>query len=642
MTESQKFIKSSSHLLESAPDYFNFDSALMSPERFDTAKVKMLLVLPTPAITKSVSATLNVINDLFFSKLDDCYLDVAYLPTKDDIKIFDKYLMPYAIGHQTHLDPSHFDIVGFSISVLHEILTIPVIIKSFSRCDRPVSLTWTERKDKSLSETPVLIAGGITAAQSDLCFGELGDGRQAFLDGIILGQDDALVPIINKLSVTSKSTTVQDFLDTCFESPHFYQPQAYRVTYKDNLIVENVKINPKAQDWVSPMYEKSFEKRLYVARTVVQGTGSNAGNTQIQLSEGAVAKGTIVTTNRGLLKIENIGFEFQEVAGLKSLNLEGAYDILEHHSLGVMETLKIYTKSGLVMEVTPNHPMHQWDLFHGESFKQAEHLVPGDFLSIPILSDIGDKSYPDWVVYALGTSVAKSVKHYIPEVVWSMDTNAKLQFLLGFLNNSGTVTKNYVRFISQDLEFIQDLKILVWSVGVIGFIGVPQNSVDYYLDIFGDSVGKFFSLVGAESELPYFLDTVPVEYWEWHQFIIKLPLIKDKDYFLFDPIKDKLPRFLAEQCGFIVPDDIYFDEILKIVPSQNEVYDLSVDSVERYIANGVLVHNCTGGKGMCSFCSEGSYSGAWVENPIENIKWAARESKRYCAADSCKPLSFNI
>ena len=100
----------------------------------------MLLILPTPAITKSVSATVNVINDLFFSKLEDCYLDIAYLPTKDDLKVFDNALMPYAIGHQTHLDPSHFDIVGFSISVLHEILTVPAIIKSFERCDRPIPL----------------------------------------------------------------------------------------------------------------------------------------------------------------------------------------------------------------------------------------------------------------------------------------------------------------------------------------------------------------------------------------------------------------------------------------------------------------------------------------------------------------------
>ena len=48
------------------------------------------------------------------------------------------------------------------------------------------------------------------------------------------------------------------------------------------------------------------------------------------------------------------------------------------------------------------------------------------------------------------------------------------------------------------------------------------------------------------------------------------------------------------------------------------------------------------GKGSCNFCSEGNYSGAWVENSIENIRWAARESKKYCAADGCKPLSFNV
>ena len=180
-------------------------------------------------------------------------------------------------------------------------------------------LTWTERKDLALSEVPLIFAGGITAAQSDLCFGELGDGRQAYLDALVLGQDDSLIPLINWYSETPKETKLQEFIDRCFESPHFYQPQAYRVVYKDNLIVENTKINPKAQDWVYPMYEKQLEKRLYVARTVVQGTGSNAGDTQVQLSEGAVAKGTKVLTNRGLIAIEDIGTDFQEVTDLQAI-----------------------------------------------------------------------------------------------------------------------------------------------------------------------------------------------------------------------------------------------------------------------------------------------------------------------------------
>ena len=84
-------------------------------------------------------------------------------------------------------------------------------------------------------------------------------------------------------------------------------------------------------------------------------------------------------------------------------------------------------------------------------------------------------------------------------------------------------------------------------------------------------------------------------------------------------------------------DDLYIDwkeaEKYKFVPiidileeEAEETFDFEVDEIHRYSLEGVVSHN----------------SGAYVENPIDQVKWTARETKRYNAADGCKPLSFNV
>lgn len=284
MTRSQEFIEKYKRVLETGPDYYNVDSAYMKLSEFNKRKKKFLLIFPTPALTKAVSATVNVINDMFCSEMPDWAFDVAYLPTKKDIELYDKCNMPYAIGEISHLDASHFDMVGFSVAVLHEVLTVPVIMKSFQRCDKPIPLTWTERKDLPLGEVPIFMCGGITASHGDIMFGELGDGRQAYLDMMCLGICDSTKWVCQDL-LTTKAATNQEFIEECLKYPSTYHPQAYKVVYKDNLIVENTKINSKAPDFVQPYYPKFIPNRLGVGRTIIRSFGSNAGDTQIQLSE---------------------------------------------------------------------------------------------------------------------------------------------------------------------------------------------------------------------------------------------------------------------------------------------------------------------------------------------------------------------
>lgn len=381
-TRAQKFIEQNKKKLEDSSVFFNPDTTFIPVEDFHEANLRVLIVFGSPASVKAVSSTAaalnsfvreicnqprtkeqNTISQVPYAKQVPegnsreslkVFMDFTYVPNGSDMKLFDKNNMPYAIGNITHLDASYFDVVGFSISVLSEVITCPNIIKSFSRCDSPVPLTWTERKGEVLGRYPLIYAGGITAACSDIMFGELGDGRQAFVDYLYLGSCEkmdimwerhieALVhndgiraravkdgeiippmpPIYNHNGVDIQGPiSNQDYINSLFDMPMVYQPQAYKVVFDDrNRVIENTKINQYAQDFVKPYYPLEIDEDcLGIGMTVIQANGDNVGTSQIQVSEGCSAAGacsfcaegnyclpagTLIKSDKGLTKVED-------------------------------------------------------------------------------------------------------------------------------------------------------------------------------------------------------------------------------------------------------------------------------------------------------------------------------------------------
>lgn len=352
-TRAQKFIEQNKKKLEDSSVFFNPDTAFQPVENYLDANLRVLIVFGSPASVKAVSSTAAALNS-FVTEICNVhrtaeqnavpqvpgakqvptpnereplkvFIDFTYVPNGSDMKVFDKNNMPYAIGNITHLDASYYDVVGFSISVLSEVVTCPNIIKSFSRCDFPIPLTWTERGGETLGKYPVIYAGGITAACSDIMFGELGDGREAFVDFLYLGScekmdimwerhieaishnkgiDDMAVPdgeivppyppMYNHNGVDLQGLiSTQDYINSIFDMPMVYQPQAYKVVFDNrNRVIENTKINEYAQDFVKPYYPLEIDEDcLGIGMTIIQASGDNVGTSQIQVSEGCSAAG---------------------------------------------------------------------------------------------------------------------------------------------------------------------------------------------------------------------------------------------------------------------------------------------------------------------------------------------------------------
>lgn len=364
-TRSQRFIQEYARLMKSSAEFFNKDSVLMSREDYENAKLRVLVVFPSPASTKAVSMTAAVLNDYVISSCPGVFIDFAYVPEQDDLKYYDKANMPYAIGNVTHLDASHFDIVGFSISILFESISVAWIMNSFTRCDKPLPLTWSERKDMKLSEVPVFYAGGITCSVADILFGELGDGRQAFLDYLHLGEFHCSKLLFDHyLKSRESGRTVQEMIDSFWKEVDFndwlYQPQAYQVEFNDkNQIVKNVKINPNAPDMCKPYYPDEMPKEMGAARGIVMGNGVNAGLGQILAANGcsrsgfcnfSVAGNTMLGTVYGLVPIENLvdkGCQKLQSAGVVTCK-----DILRQKDERVY---RVTLESGVYLDCSSGH-----------------------------------------------------------------------------------------------------------------------------------------------------------------------------------------------------------------------------------------------------------------------------------------------
>lgn len=614
MTKSELFIQKYKKVLETGPDFFARDAALMRPEEYKKRKYSFLLIAPSPALTKSVSATFAVINDMFCSEMDDWFFDIAYLPTKKDLDLYDKNNVPYCIGQISHLDASHFTMVGFSISVLHEVLTAPVIMKSWSRCDKPIPLSWTERKDTKFGEHPLILAGGITAAHGEVMFGELGDGRKSFLDFLVLGICDNLKMIGETLDKEcTPEMTNQEVIESFFKHEFVYQPQAYRKVYKDNLIVENTKINPKARDFVKPYYPKFIPPRLGVGRTIIQPTGTNAGDTQIQLSEGALIKGSLVATQRGLVPIEEVTVEDS------AWSLKGLHPVIQTWSLGVMQCVKLKTKGGVELTATLNHPVYQYDPINGESFVHAGKLQVGDCLVC--------------IDYLILPEPSQVITDYLQEIVSVEYTEAEVYDLTVYgshrynansveVHNCTGGRGNCFFSVTGNMTIITDLGEMPISEAYVKQKEISKIRGEKMLE-------KFDRIARLGLEDVWFVRTsnnFALECSEHHKWVHMV----DGEFVECETheLKTGMRVFTYTEADGYTPTKI---RSVRKLNRKSVMYDVVNTETHLCVYNGILTHQC----------AESNYSGSWQEAPLAQIKRHALETKKWSAATSCKPLSFN-
>ncbi|MGK5088491.1 radical SAM protein [Bdellovibrionota bacterium FG-2] len=111
--------------------------------------------------------------------VEGVFPDLGYLPPRADLELFERDGVPWCLGTQSKRGPSAFDLIGFSNSIVQELLNLPHFLK---RSGIPLSKT-KRLADPSL---PLVILGGANALYSSSIWLE-----DPMVDGIFVGESDA-------------------------------------------------------------------------------------------------------------------------------------------------------------------------------------------------------------------------------------------------------------------------------------------------------------------------------------------------------------------------------------------------------------------------------------------------------------------
>lgn len=286
MSRSEVFIDKYSKVLVNGCEFVDPDRGFCLGCTFDTAAVRWLVIFPSSSFAKDMSMTATVLLDWVERTLPYVYIDFAYLPCREDVRWYDKEYMPYALGINSHLDASHFDVVGFSVSCLYEIPAVAWCIHSFSRCDRPIPVAWSERRLHTLGDYPVVYVGGASVLFTDALFGTFAGGV-SFMDFAYLGECWDEVHLFELLR-SRGACTVDGVVEKLWSKGYlcYAQPQRYTVERLGCRIVSDI------ADGVAPAYMEVCssatrpEGLVSAARGYIRGSGGNYKLAQVQLGEG--------------------------------------------------------------------------------------------------------------------------------------------------------------------------------------------------------------------------------------------------------------------------------------------------------------------------------------------------------------------
>lgn len=638
------------------------DTNYQKEEEYYKAKVRVLVCFPSPASNKAVSMTSAVINSYVKESCPGVFIDFCYAPEPEDLKQFDNAGMPYLIGNITHLDASHYDYVGFSISILFESIGSAWLLKSLSRCDTPIPLTWTERKDLPLGSVPVIYAGGITCSVADILFGNLGDGRQAFLDFLYLGEVHRSFEIWGKYPLhKEKGVTIQEHINRLWQESKdgldfLYQPQAYEVKFNDkNQITSNIKVNPFAPDMCKPYYPDEMPDSDGSALGIVMGDGGNVDIAQIQAANGCsrtgacnfcLSKDTPLFMENGVKKWDEIKVGDKIQTGLGVLRkVQAIYD------MGTKPVLGITLNDGSLIKVTGEHHMY---LSNGEMV-EAKSLKVGDALltDIAIPQKVTDTT--EFLSYAAGYFIGAGRVHFSSESnipyrasvrFWNDEEGLERQKgLIHSLDSCGInysaetyLTRPCVKVngdgikkmgglykdtnaLCEEIRSYSKQKFMWFLSGLIASCG--KNVGDkwaIYLD--KETLARdIYALCGYHSVEARFDTLTSLGYAPVYRITGTVASLKDFTVDMLNMVGGLLgKKLLRRKYGILKPNKKLLGFITKIEPlGDEEVFDITVEDVHRFkCVNNVIVGNCHEGW-YCIPAGTGIKTSKGITN-IEDIK----------------------
>ncbi|MCM2276670.1 MAG: radical SAM protein [Oligoflexia bacterium] len=182
--------------------------------------------------------------------------DLAYLPPRGDAAIFDRDGVPWLLGTQTKRGPEGFDLIGFSNSIVQELINLRIML---ARSGIPLSKA--ERLERP--EVPLLLLGGANALYSSA----------AWLDA----------PLVDAIFVGESDQAIREILELCRDGKAAGRPKSELLSELARLpgVFEPDRPGPTRKSFVWDL-----NRSMALERAPIPYVPEQAGAAHLQISEG--------------------------------------------------------------------------------------------------------------------------------------------------------------------------------------------------------------------------------------------------------------------------------------------------------------------------------------------------------------------
>ncbi len=357
-------------------------------------------------------------------------------------------------------------------------------------------------------------------------------------------------------------------------------------------------------------------------------------------TRGCCRRDTLVATDRGLLRLDELGDvngdQWQGVEGVAARTLAGEHPVTKFYVNGFVETRKITTADGVELEASLNH---RFQVMHGDGtfdWKAVADLAIGDKLVtrlglqpeglVPSLKATPqsahawtmrqpptltvDIAYFFGLFYANGSVHEKGIRIAFnrkqPTVVkWLADFTAREFRLSHTFDESGDDSGS--SFCVNSRNLLDWLKVNGVSKDYAEAIEVPRvircagksaatAFIDGYWRLDGGvhNAGNSWSLCSVSETFARQLQQL------CRAVGLNVSLrnagpggfgARDRWILLNRNVEPGKERYLSKEFRDRDLGDIWLDPVAAIVPSRCATFDIEVDEVHHYVANGTVSHN---------------------------------------------------
>lgn len=193
----------------------------LPPEEYDRRLLRILITRLSTAVDTSESLTHKLLYGIAKS-LPEVFPDMAYLPPKNDARLFERDGIPWLLGTNTKRGPMDFNVIAFSNSIVQEMVNLPVML---GKSGIPVHKS--ERKDRA--DIPLILLGGANALWTSIFW-----NSDPPLDGIFVGESIECIEKIFSICRDGKQKGLrkQAILQELETIPGFFQPDRLYKTKK--------------------------------------------------------------------------------------------------------------------------------------------------------------------------------------------------------------------------------------------------------------------------------------------------------------------------------------------------------------------------------------------------------------------------